>query len=127
MAADSVHNRRRRRGAELSPAVRTEGHRALQVGAATIAKHVSPPDNKYTEVIANLFQPFSGLSVGRPPGPRPTPPSACRGGAIPRAKSASGGTRADLGVRPTTVGTDTTNARRCTMWARCPRSWRTGM
>src|ERR1035438_10579246 len=67
MAADSVHNRRRRRGAELSPAVRTEGHRALQVGAAMIAKHVSPPDNKYTEVIANLFQPFSGLSVGRPP------------------------------------------------------------
>jgi hypothetical protein len=40
---------------------------------------------------------------GGPPGSRPTPPSACSGWMrlIPVAKSGSGGTRADQGVRPT--------------------------
>ena len=58
MAGNAVTNRRRLRGAELSPAVRTETHGTLQVGAATITKHVSPPDYYHTEATADLFSRF---------------------------------------------------------------------
>ena len=56
MPAHAVNRRQRRgRGAELPPAVRTETDGTLQVGATTIAKHVSPPDPNDTEVSPGLF------------------------------------------------------------------------
>src|ERR1035438_18595 len=54
MASDAVHNRRGRRGDELPPAMRTEAHRTLQVGAATIAKHVSPRSEEHTSELQSL-------------------------------------------------------------------------